>query len=74
MSAVVGTPIELVEAVAAMRLPPKTDARLQQLLDRNTNGELSATERDNLGALVELSENMALIRARALHVLGRRPS
>lgn len=74
MSAVVETPVELMEAVAAMRLPPKTDARLQRLMDRNTNGQLLPAERDDLEELVELSENIALIRARALRVLGRRPA
>lgn len=73
MSAVVETPVELMEAVAALRFPPKTDARLRDLMDRNTNGLLSPAERDDLEALAELSENMALIRARALRVLGRRP-
>ena len=40
-------------------------------MDRNTEGELSATERDELEALVELSETIALLRGEALKVLGR---
>lgn len=74
MSAVVEAPLELVESVAGMRFPPKTDARMQTLMDRNTNGQLTATEREELEALVELSESMALVRAQALRLLGRSPT
>jgi hypothetical protein len=71
MSAVVQAPRELVEAMAALRLPPKADRRLQELMDRNTNGQLSPAERAELEALVEVSETIAPIRARALQLLGR---
>jgi hypothetical protein len=70
----VQAPLELVEAIADLRLPPKTDQRLQQLMDRNTNGLLSESEREDLEALVEMSERIALVRAQALHVLGRKPA
>lgn len=74
MSTVAEAPIDLLEAVAALRLPPKTDARLGWLMDRHTNGHLTSAEREELEALVELSETMSLLRARALRVLGRRPA
>ncbi len=74
MSAVVPAPLDMVEAVADLRLPAKSDRRLQELMDRNTDGELSAGERDELESLVELSERIALVRAKALSVLGRRPA
>jgi len=74
MPAVVQAPLELVEAVAALRLPPRADRRLQALMDRNTNGALTPAERDDLEALVELSETIALVRAQALHLLGRKPA
>jgi hypothetical protein len=73
MSAVVEAPVELVEALAELRFPPKTDAWLQELMDRNTEGRLTEPEREELEALVELSERMAILRAQALRVLGRRP-
>jgi hypothetical protein len=63
----------MVEAVAALRLPPKADQRLQVLMDRTTNGELTAEERDELVALVEMSETISLVRADALQLLGRTP-
>lgn len=74
MPAVVEAPVELVESVAAMRFPPRTDARLRALMDRNTDGQLTPGEREELEALVELSERIALVRAQALRVLGRGPA
>ena len=71
MPAVVEAPLELVESVAAMRFPAKADDRLRRLMDRNTNGQLTPAEKEELEALVELSETIALIRAKALRVLGR---
>lgn len=65
------TPIELVTSMADLRFPPKTDAHLQTLMDRNTEGALSDTEREELEALVELSETISLLRVQALRVLGQ---
>ena len=73
MSADVPVPREILEAVAALRLPPSTDERLQALMDRNTDGILTPAEREELEALIELSETISLARAKALYWLGRRP-
>jgi len=43
----VAAPVEWVEAVSGLRLPPKVDARLQHLIDRNTEGLLT----DSVSAL-----------------------
>lgn len=74
MSAVLEAPLEMIEAVAALRLPAKADQRLQTLMDRNTNGLLTPSEREDLEVLVELSEEIALVRAQALSVLRRAPA
>jgi hypothetical protein len=74
MSVVVEAPLEMVEAVAALRLPPRNDRRLQFLMDRNTNGSLTPEQKEELEALVELTETIALVRAQALHLLGRKPA
>jgi hypothetical protein len=74
MNLVVEAPVEMVEAVAALRLPPRGDRRLQLLMDRNTNGNLTAEQKEELEALVEFSQTIALLRAQALHVLGRKPT
>jgi hypothetical protein len=74
MTATVLTPVDLMEAVADLHLPPKADRRLQLLMDRNNEGGLTAQEREDLEALVEISETISLLRARALHLLGRKPA
>jgi hypothetical protein len=38
MTAVVQAPLDLVEAVAELRLPARADRQLQTLMDRNTEG------------------------------------
>jgi hypothetical protein len=69
----ISAPSEWVAAIGDLRFPVKTDARLQELMDRNNDGDLTATEREELEALVELSERLSLVRAEALHLLGREP-
>ena len=66
-------PMTWVESIGNLRLPPKTDHRLQELMDRNNEGMLSGDEREQLEDLVELSETLSLARAEALHLLGRTP-
>ena len=56
-----------------LRLPEHADRRLQDLMDRNNEGTLSDQERGDLEALAELSEQLSLVRAEALHLLGRKP-
>ena len=70
MIAMLDTPRDLVQSFADVRLPSKTDARLQSLMDRNTEGQLTPQEREDLESLVELSETLSLLRARAMHVLA----
>jgi len=74
MSTVVEAPVEMIEAIADLRFPPKTDQLLQSLMDRNTEGQLTREEREELEGLVELSQAIALVRAKALQVLGRKPT
>ena len=73
MGITVAAPVEWIESVSDLRLPPKANARLQQLMDRNTEGLLTETECTELETLVELSETLSLVRARALQLLGRQP-
>jgi hypothetical protein len=73
MGAEVPLPNDFVETLCQLRFPAKTDERLQRLMDRNTEGLLSADERTELESLVELGETMSLIRAKALKSLGRTP-
>jgi hypothetical protein len=48
---VVEAPLELVEAVTDMRFPARIDARLQSLMDRYTNGQLTPNEREDWNRL-----------------------
>lgn len=73
MSAVVEAPVDLIEAVAGLRFPKTTDRLLQELMDRKNQGTLTPDDRQKLEALVELSESLSLVRAQALHLLGRKP-
>ena len=56
-----------------LRLPEQADRRLQELMDGNNEGKLTAQERADLAALAELIERLSLVRAEALHLLGRKP-
>ncbi len=74
MSSTIDAPLEWVETVGDLRLPPKANQRLQQLMDRNNEGSLTESERVDLETLVEVSERLSLVRAEALHLLGRKPT
>lgn len=68
----VSVPTDFLEQLAAMRLAPEADARIQALMDRSDEGRLTAEERAELAALASLSQQMSIIRARALLLLGRK--
>jgi len=42
-------------------------------MDRNNEGLLTDSEREELEALAELSEKLSLVRAEALQILGKAP-
>ena len=46
---------------------------MQRLMDRNNEGLLTDSERCDLESLVEWSESISLMRAKALQLLGRKP-
>jgi len=68
-----GTPREFLEEVANLRLPDKSINRMQGLMDRNNEGQLTEKEREELESLVEMSESIAIMRGKALILLGRNP-
>ena len=70
MNSVISAPVDWIESVGELRLPSKADHRLQDLMDRNNEGLLTVTEREELEALAELSEQLSLVRAEALQILG----
>jgi len=62
-------PTEWIASVSELRFPPSTDHRLQMLMDRNNEGLLTPDEQQQLEALVDLSEELSLVRAQALSLL-----
>ena len=73
MNSTIAAPVDWVEAVGNLHFPSKADHRLQELMDRNNEGLLQEPEREELEALVELSEKMSIVRGEALQILGRQP-
>jgi len=73
MSQTVEAPRDFIEAVGTFSFPAQANRRLQELMDRNNEGQLTPIERDEFSGLVELSETIALLRAQALQLLRRRP-
>jgi hypothetical protein len=73
MATYVEAPVKWVEWLGDLKFPERTDRRMQELMDRNTEGLLTESERADLESLVELSEQLSLVRGEALHLLGRRP-
>jgi hypothetical protein len=71
---VIPAPSDWVESVSRLKLLPRADRRLQELMDLNNEGRLSEAERADLEALVEMSEELALVRAEAFRLLGRKPA
>ena len=73
MNSTIAAPVDWVEAVGNLHFPSKTDHLLQQLMDRNNEGLLQESEKEELEALVELSERLSLVRGEALQILGKLP-
>ncbi len=73
MNSVIAAPLDWVESVGNLRFPSRADRRLQELMDRNNEGLLTEGEREELEALVELSERLSLVRAEALQILRSQP-
>jgi hypothetical protein len=74
MPATIAAPAAWIESISDFRLPAQTDQQLQSLMDRNTEGILQSSEKDQLAALAALSEEISLLRAQALQLLGRQPA
>jgi hypothetical protein len=73
VNSTIAAPIGCIETVGNLRFPLKTDHRLQELMDRNNEGLLQESEKEELEALVELSELLSLVRGGALQILGKQP-
>ena len=61
-------PVEL-QALSECRLTVIEQARLSELLDRNSDGALSSEEAIELERLVEYTDQLTLLKTRARHTL-----
>jgi len=66
------TPRTLLEQMADMQFDPATDARLQELMDRNNFGELDSNEKAELERYAMLNQRMSMVRGQAMLILGRK--
>jgi hypothetical protein len=73
MNTVIAVPVDWIESVGNLRFPTRADRRMQELMDRNNEGLLTAGEREELEALAELSECLSLVRAQTLQILRQQP-
>jgi hypothetical protein len=72
MSQAIQLEVELPDDLARFHMPAAVQARLQQLLDRQENGEpLSEAERQEAEGLVDLGELLSLLQMRSER-LGRK--
>lgn len=74
MNATIPAPESWIRSIGELRLPPGTDRHLQELMDRNNNGLLPPSQKQELAALAAWSEEISLLRAKALQLLGLRPA
>jgi hypothetical protein len=74
MISTIPAPEAWIRSIGELRLPPETDQRLQVLMDRNNDGLLQPTQKQELAALAAWSQEVSLLRAQALQLLGRPPA
>ena len=65
MSQTIEIPTEFLKEVAEFQFPPSMQSRIGELMDKNTEDQLSEAERRELKALVEFSESVSIVRGRA---------
>ena len=70
MSATIDVPTDWLESITDLKFPRSTDKRLQYLMDRNNEGLLIQEEKEELEALVEMSEELSLVRADAFRMIS----
>lgn len=71
MSITIETPVELLREMAQFEFPPSTQEKLNQLMEKNTEGNLTEPEKKELRALVDINERVSIIKAQAKLLLAQ---
>ena len=66
-------PLKFAQELAAMRATPEVQARIDELADKCTEGELTPEERAEYDAYVDAIDVISLLQAKARSVLARQP-
>lgn len=69
MGPTIETPVDFLEEMANFAFPSSTQEKLDDLMDKNNDGKLTDSEKNELKALVELNERVSLVKARARLIL-----
>ncbi len=67
-------PVEFAQKLATMRASPEVQARIDELADRCTEGELTDKERAEYEAYVDAIDVISILQAQARSVLARQPN
>jgi len=68
----IGLSDDELEALADSMLAPSAQARLDDLLNRNTEGRLAAAEKAELDRLVARVDQLTILKTRARFTLGQK--
>ncbi len=66
-------PLKFAQELAAMRATPEVQARIDELAEKCTEGELTPEERAEYDAYVDAIDVISILQAKARSVLARQP-
>ena len=67
-------PIEFAEKLAALRATPQVQARIDELAEKSSEGQLTPDERIEYLAYVDAIDVISILQAKARSVLARQPN
>lgn len=67
-------PVEFARELAALTARPEVQARIDELADKCTEGELTEAERTEYDAYVDAIDVISILQAKARSVLARQPN
>jgi hypothetical protein len=67
-------PIEFADKLAALRATPHVQARIDELAEKSSEGQLTPDERNEYLAYVDVIDVIGILQAKARSVLARQPN